>query len=89
MRDVFGKLIQIIHVDMEESMGEYDSQTLTIKIKKGLQISDEISTDLHEFLHAVFDRIGVSAIISNDLEEIIAHCVSEALCENYDIEPKN
>lgn len=38
---------------------------------------------LHEFFHAVFDRVSVNQGISSDAEEIIVDAISKAITENF------
>ena len=61
-----------------------------IEIDDSLEGDELLQTDLHEFFHAVNERLGfIQTSISEDLWEIIVDNYARALVENYEIKPKS
>lgn len=44
---------------------------------------------VHEFLHAVCERVSISQGVPLETEEIIVDAMSKALCENFHLRFKN
>ena len=89
MISVFGQIIPVLKEPLDEYDGMYCSDKKTILIKDTLKDDQYLITLIHEFIHSVFDRVGITHQLSDDLEEIICHCLSESLLENYDIRTKD
>ncbi len=52
------KISRVTKVDEDDSYGEFDYSSCTIKIKKGLSPDDEYQTFLHEVVHAILSELS-------------------------------
>lgn len=52
------KVSRVNKVDEDDSYGEFDYASCTIKIKKGLSPDDEYQTFLHEVVHAILSELS-------------------------------
>lgn len=83
--EIFGKTYKIEYRDLtEEHNFGYISHTHSmIIIDKNLKGAERELTIMHEFLHGVLTRVGVSQPLSSELEEVIVESISTFLVENF------
>jgi hypothetical protein len=62
--------IKFIDFKDKSMMGEYDSATKTIKIKKDLQPVEKGNTLFHEIMHAALDELTVN-VLTNAFVQVI------------------
>jgi Zn-dependent peptidase ImmA (M78 family) len=91
--DIFGKKVKLKYIkDLSTKKGvygEYNPEKSTIVISKELKGDLKKITEIHEFAHAVFNRLGLhNASFSTDIEEIICDGLATALIENAEIKWK-
>lgn len=86
-KDIFGVKIKIIKSDLpEDTDGEYCPATKTIKINSIIKDNNLLKeTILHEQIHALFDIMGFSLVLKDEIEELIVHHISSWIVKNYDI----
>ena len=60
------KVSRVTKVDDDDSYGEYDYNTSTIKIKKGLSPDDEYQTFLHEITHAILTELSYDSLSQDE-----------------------
>jgi len=87
--NIFGKGFPVLRQDILEShdaLGLFDNDKIIVDIS--LSGLEEIATELHEVIHAVAERSGLTRTsIHPDLWEVICENISRAMVENYDIKP--
>lgn len=88
-KDIFGMRVKYIfkklHVDLD---GEYCHEQGKIYISSNLQGEALILALIHEEGHAIADRLGLSDIMTEDVEELFIDNFTRWLVENYLIYPK-
>ncbi len=89
--NILGEKVKIIESDLQGALlGAYLYRERVIQIeKKEIHTPDKMSTLIHEMVHAVFARSGVTQAISNELEEIICENIATMITENFDLKFKN
>jgi len=60
------KVRQLKKVDPEDSWGEHDFTTNTIKIKKDLEDSQKERTFLHEVLHCILEQLAYDELSKDE-----------------------
>lgn len=70
-------------VDKDDSMGECDSTSRVIKIKKDTNNEIIESTLLHEIIHGVLAISGVSSGLSEKKEEMLTVALENGLIQLY------
>ena len=60
------KVKQYVKVDDQDSWGEHDFTTRTIKIKKGLQEDDKIRTFMHEIMHCALEQLSYTKLSEDE-----------------------
>lgn len=69
-------------------VGQYNPQNKTIQLESD-QSNDELCKSLiHESIHAMAHRTGISQSISRELEEIFAESVSNLIFDNFNVQLK-
>lgn len=53
-------------IDPEDSWGEHDFTTRTIKIKKGLPHDDQIRTFMHEIMHCALEQLAYDKLSGDE-----------------------
>jgi Zn-dependent peptidase ImmA (M78 family) len=89
--DILGLKVKVKYKDLnaENLCGKYVYDEKTIYINSTLPKEMQRVTLIHEFLHAAFDRAGLSqAKISHDAQEIICDQFAKALTENFKVTKK-
>lgn len=81
--NVFGATVAIEFVKELENAGEYCPNDRLIKICRDKNKDKEKLALLHEMVHAICDRCGISQAIPNELEEILCENISHAFFENF------
>lgn len=66
----------VVKIDEEDSVGEYDPEKNTIKIKKGLLPEQQVQTFLHEIVHCILDNLGYKNLHE---DEILVDTFAKAL----------
>lgn len=88
---VFGKKIKIKVTDLtaHNAYGLFIPLENIIYIHKDLNKEQQFRTLMHELVHAIVSVTGLNqAQLSMDLEEIIAECFSNFMCDTFDIKFK-
>lgn len=88
IKNVFGQPIKYKFTKLKEDDGLYHTLTKTIEISDKLKGREETLTILHEELHAIFDVLGFSSVVKDDVEELLVDNISRWICENYHLKPK-
>lgn len=86
--NVHGRWIDVRYVSGLENSGEYHSAEKLIKICKTQSKELQRLALLHEFVHAVCDRCGITQAIPTELEEVICEAISHAFHENFNLRRK-
>jgi Zn-dependent peptidase ImmA (M78 family) len=89
--NVFGMKINVKLSDLrrENIAGFFSPTHNEIQICKSLKKTDKEQTLMHEFLHAVFYRMGIiQSKMPIELEEIIVENFATAITENFSVRPK-
>lgn len=89
--NILGMKVKVKYADLnkENLCGKYVYDEKTIYINSTLNKELQKVTLLHEFLHAVFDRAGLTqAKITSDAQEIICDQFAKALTENFKVTKK-
>lgn len=89
-RTIFGKDFPLTFKNLKplDLEGRFTGEE--IEIDSSLEGDDSLQTEIHEFFHAVNERLGfIQTSISEDLWEIIIDNYARALIENYEVKPKN
>ena len=60
------KVRQLKKVDADDSWGEHDFSTNTIKIKKDLEDSQKERTFLHEVMHCVLEQLSYNELSGDE-----------------------
>lgn len=68
--------------------GHYFPVDKIIRIDGTIKGEEEIKTDIHEVVHALFDISGINRSLSHELEEVICHNIERVMFENFDIKHK-
>lgn len=90
IRKIFGKDYPVIKKALKAQNLEGYFTGDVLEIEETLTGAEETQTELHEFFHAVNERLGfVQTSISEDLWELIVENYARALVENYEIKPKS
>lgn len=63
------KVKELVKIDKEDSMGEYDPFKNTVKVKKGLNQEQKEQALLHEQVHCILDNLGYYKL--NDDESFV------------------
>lgn len=89
--NIFGTKIKVVKKDLSQAgfLGLYYNDKKKIEITTGLDKQTELETIIHEFVHAVFDRLSYRQAINIQLEELICDQLAKSLCENFTIRMKN
>jgi Zn-dependent peptidase ImmA (M78 family) len=86
---VLGKTLKVeVREDLIEkkgAVGLYHYDIPLIAIQKSLPPNIGKVTYMHECYHAIFDRLGLNALISRELEEIIVDAIAVFNEENTDM----
>lgn len=88
--DVFGHRYRIkLQKDLIENglHGFCDKRKKIIVLDSKLN-AETIHTLVHELIHAVCGRTGLSQAISGETEEIIAENIASVICENFELKFK-
>lgn len=86
--DILGMKVKVKYSDLnkENLCGKYVYDEKTIYVNSTLNRETQHVTLIHEFLHAVFDRAGLTqAKITSDAQEIICDQFAKALTENFKV----
>lgn len=90
--NVFGKKVQIIRDDLALSKQDLHGLYIPSQYKifyNGSEKEEAIKTLIHELVHAVCHITGLKQTsLSDDIEEIIAENISQAIVENLVIKMK-
>lgn len=87
--NIFGKSVPILKLDLDGNLGLFDPHAFTISLDKSLEGTELLATELHEVIHAVGERTGLTRTsIHVDLWEVICENISRAIVENYEVIPK-
>lgn len=91
--NVFGLSVPIIQkkglVASTGCMAYFDPVSKTIVMDASLSKEEYLSTLIHEVIHAVFHRAGLSqAKISASVQEIICEQIATTIFENFSLGPK-
>lgn len=86
--NVFGKTIAVEFVSDLENAGEFYAEKSLIKVLKEKDKDKEQLHLLHEFVHAICHRTGLTQAIPHELEEVICEVISHAFWENFKLTRK-
>jgi Zn-dependent peptidase ImmA (M78 family) len=90
--NVYGQKIivkKIKNLRSTGAYGTYNPKTKQIEIDASLKGELLVHTLLHELIHALCDRLGYhNAMLSHDLEELIADNIPSMLLENFTVKRK-
>lgn len=89
--DVLGKKIKVIFRDMTEEAicGHYLYMDNIIEVNTAMNRETQEVTLIHELVHAVMYRSGVTNTkISSDTEEVICDQVAKVITENFKLVKK-
>lgn len=81
----------IVYKPLQEQgfLGVYEPQKKLITIDDQLSHDEELHTELHEVLHAAWDRLSLNqTAIPREVQEIIVDGFATVLVENYKIKAK-
>lgn len=90
--NILGQKVKIIEMDLEGSLlgfYKYKEQFIALEEKEDCHTPDKMNTLIHECVHAVFHRSGVTQALSNELEEVICENIATMIIENFDLKLKN
>jgi hypothetical protein len=87
--NIFGKGFPIVREDIigsHNSLGLFDNEKIILDIS--LDGDELIQTELHELIHAVAERTGLTRTsINGDLWEVLCENIARAIVENYKLGP--
>lgn len=86
--NVFGKTVAIEVVEDLEDAGQFCSRQSLIKVLKEKDKGQQQLHLLHEFVHAICYRTGLTQAISSELEEVVCEVISHAFYENFKLTRK-
>ncbi len=69
-------------------IGSCDRRQTTLIIKPGLSPTMEVSTVLHEVIHAITDSTGLTETITHELEETIVNALAPTLLDTLRRNPQ-
>ena len=82
--NVYGKTFKIVYRNLDSGLyGECIPSKDLIEIDESLKGRDFMQTLVHEYFHALIDRISLNQILSEDLEEVICDNFATFLIENH------
>lgn len=91
--NIFGKCVPVFKLDIlstQGNLGLFDPTEFKIILDPTLEGVEEQATELHELIHAVAERCGLTRTsIHDDLWEAICENISRAIVENYELKPLN
>ena len=82
---VFGQTYKVEYKDLGDSVGGYCHSNGLIQINERLDESQVMPVLIHEFFHAVFNRVSLDQTISYAVEQIIVDTFAKALVENFEV----
>jgi len=84
-KDIFGMKVKYIRCEMDDNDdGEFIHSKKLIKINKDITDLDILErVTLHEELHGIITRIGISSAIGPTAEETLCDAISMWVTENY------
>lgn len=85
---MFGKTVAVEFVDELENSGEFYPKESLIKVLKDKDKGQVQLHLLHEFVHAVCHRTGLTQAIPSELEEVVCEVISHAFHENFSLRRK-
>lgn len=90
IKDIYGKKIKYTFKDLSThgEDGHFDSEKSEIAIHSGLKGQKRTSTILHEEIHAILHRVGLTAGLNSIVEEQICESIAVWLSENYTLRSK-
>lgn len=88
--NIFGRTVPWERKSLANSgeYGNYCYEEHKITIDEEINQTKFIITILHEFIHALFNRLGYDQIIEQCVEEMICENIPKGLVENFDIKVK-
>lgn len=81
--NVFGKTIVVEVVSELDNAGEFCAEKSLIKVLREKNKDEQMLHLLHEFVHAVCHRTGLTQAIPSELEEVVCEVMSHAFYENF------
>ena len=80
------KIPVLVTKDIDNSFaGLYNFKEKKIYIQEGQTRNDAVMTLMHEMFHALSHRAGISQVISNEMEEVLAEQISIMIHENFNL----
>jgi hypothetical protein len=91
IKPIFGKTVRYWKADLTEHKldGYYDYQESAIFLHNKLKGDELKLVMLHEEFHAIMHRLGLHAVVSNEIEELIVENFSTFVCESYELVSKH
>jgi Zn-dependent peptidase ImmA (M78 family) len=83
--NIFGKTYKIEYKDLTGMpyQGQFKHEDALIVIHSKLGDYEKQQTLMHEMLHAVLDRLSISDVVDERIEEILVDSIATFLCENF------
>lgn len=90
--NVFGSKVAVLQVKnlsfTQGILGQYDPQTNKIIIDSEQGNDEKTKTIIHEAVHALLKRVGVTQTMSQEIEEVICVGVENLIFENFRLQLK-
>jgi Zn-dependent peptidase ImmA (M78 family) len=86
--NVFGQVYQVEQTLLKDNLAglcDHQNKKICVDKNKSMNHTNFNQVLLHELIHAVFFRIGLSQAVDCQAEEIIADSIATAIVENFDL----
>ena len=90
--NILGQDLEVIEGPLNHMYGCYDyiQKCIFIDTEVHKKWNEDIqATFIHEMIHAISKRVGLSQSIDRDIEEIICESIANCITDNFTLVPKD